>query len=1182
MLTIRKITVGLGEGDAARAAEYPLAMVNSPQAYARGDYYTVDEGAHPSDAPKASAMWVGSPNALAAIGLEAGAEVLSAQLESALQGRHVDSGEEVRKPGTITRDAVDAKGRPRYDAKGKRVREKVKGVTSLDMTFSVPKSVSVLWSQASPEQRAEIERALLRAANAALEHMVQTKGVVFRRGPDGVRVREPAVGMVATLALHVTARRAHGEAVPSPQLHVHGIVVGVERADGKLVTPDSFRLFKDDAPLEGAAVGRATLAHDLVGLGYRVESGTGRNERFFEIRGVPHELMGAMSGRTRDVERERARVELATGERLRGAALGVLASQTRAAKDKAVTPQEIAEVWSALGAEHGFGPIEAGAIRGMPGYRLAFEDRRDQARTEILRRMRIEGPTVSSGEARAIVYEVAPGRLSPAEAWELLDEMERTGELIALERNRVTTYEIRALETYVMEVATAAALREGGGLSEEARAAGIVAASAALGEGKQLDREQLDAVRALTDGAGWTTLTGRAGTGKGPTLNAVATAYRADGWQVIACANDGTTAQRLGKQIGAPALTIGQLKARTGSGTLVVDARTLLLIEEASKVGAGEWAEIAALVQRSDARVLGVGHDGQLGAIELPGLYSVMLREEAIPTAELDVIRRHNHEWMREYQVAIDEGRAREAIEILDSHGGLHFLDTREEAMAAMVAEWNELREPARPETSVMIVHGSNLDVDRVNVLAQEQRIEAGELGAMGVPAVDRLYAIHADDLVIVRESAYTFEPRADGGRTRRVENGQIGIVDSVDPRADTVRVWLEEPGHERRLVEFDQGKLRAQLAAGGCDVPALRLAYASHTYPIQGATVTRSADLAGHWSQGKEGTYVANTRATEGHSTFAAREDLGTDGTDEDRKERLAKVAEASSARKASLRYEWERGARINVPRPVSRPVPELPGSHAGAHAVSRAPAREAEPREAEPERAPAREEITVADPLEAHRDVLGDERTEELQQRAHELGESLPGRDEAWLHERQKELGDPFEQLDRGAARAARRFERDASIVHVRMEMTRREAYELADKAEALGSVGSRRERRRLEAQAVARRTLVERDRVELERLEAANQQLHDEGRHPDQWKDEHGERAARWAAVERELAIRRELEAAERAAAEREPESAERAAAEREPESAELEPELELEAELEPELELPDLPEPPGMEM
>lgn len=1178
-MTMRKITVGLGEGDAAQAAAYPLAIVNSPQAYARGDYYTVEDGAHPEGGPKASAMWVGSPNALAQIGLTAGTEVTSAQLELALQGRHVEPDEngehtQVRRPGTIVRDALDDRGRPRFDVQGKRVREKVPGVASVDVTNSVPKSVSVAWSQAGPEQRAQIERAVLVAANAALEHMTQTKGVVFRRGADGIRVREPAIGMAAALALHVTARRAHGEAVPSPQLHVHGLIVGVERSDGELVSADTFRLFKDDAPLEGGAVFRAWLAHELTMLGYRIEAGTGRDERYFEIRGVPQEIMDEMSGRTRDVERERARQELESGTKLRGAQLAVLASQTRAPKDTAATPGEMAAEWSAVGKRFGFGPVDAAALCGPGGYRLSLEDRREQARVEILRQMRGRGPTVSSAEARAIVYQAAPGRLSPGEAWELLDEMERNRELIALERNRVTTYEIRALEERVMEVAEKAGAREDGPISDESREAAIAAASAALGEGKALDPEQVEAVRILTAGSGWTVLTGRAGTGKGPTLNAVAMAYRADGWQVIASAADGVTAQRLGQQIGGEAYTIGQVKARTLSGDLRIDGRTLLLIDEASKVDAGDWAEIVARVERNGAHVLAVGHDGQHEAIELPGLFSEMRRSASIPTYELTTIRRHEKVWLKDYQVAIDEGRAHDAIEILDSNGALHFYDTHDEAMVGMVEEWKGWRNPQRPEESVLIVHGSNQDVDRVNELAQDVRLdakpEARELSGEGIQAVDRGYRIYAGDYVILRESAYKFDRRPDGGHTRRVENGQTGIVDSVDVAADTVRVRLEEPGREPRLVEIDQKGLRAQLAAGSCDAPALRLAYASHTYPVQGATVIGASDLAGHWSQGKEATYVANSRAKQRHSTHTG---IGRDLPREERKKLIAAKMGVSLKRDASIRYAWEQGARINVPRPLARPVPELPGSQRAQAERERAAT---EARAA----APTRDAVTVADPLEAHRSVLGDTRTELLQDRARVLGESLPERDEAWLRERLEQEGAPLEQLDRGAARDARRFERGAALVHVRMEATRREAQELEEKAEALGRVGSRGKRRQLEAKAGARRRLVEQDRAELDGLEAANQRLLDEGRHPDQWMDEHRESAARWAALERELAIRRELEAA----AEREHEAAAREhdavdAPERDAvgELGEELPEQEL-----PEQELPDPPEPPALEL
>ena len=82
------------------------------------------------------------------------------------------------------------------------------------------------------------------------------------------------------------------------------------------------------------------------------------------------------------------------------------------------------------------------------------------------------------------------------------------------------------------------------------REAGLAAAEAALGDGKRLDREQREAFELLTGGSGWACLTGRAGTGKGPTLHAAAEAYRAAGWRVIACAMDGTTARRMAEQLG--------------------------------------------------------------------------------------------------------------------------------------------------------------------------------------------------------------------------------------------------------------------------------------------------------------------------------------------------------------------------------------------------------------------------------------------------------------------------------------------------------------------------------------------------------------------------------------------------------------------------------------------------------
>ena len=159
--------------------------------------------------------------------------------------------------------------------------------------------------------------------------------------------------------------------------------------------------------------------------------------------------------------------------------------------------------------------------------------------------------------------------------------------------------------------------------------------------------------------------------------------------------------------------------------------------------------------------------------------------------------------------------------------------------------------------------------------------------------------------------------------RPKRIENGQIAIVESVDPKRDTLTLLLREPGAEPRIVEIDQARLRAEHAAGK-RAAAIRLNYALHSFPAQGATVHGTATLAGHWSQAKQETYVGDTRAIYRHTVHLAREDLGTDGTDEDRIGRYAQRISANRQRHASIRQPSTRTQQLAV-RPARTPTDAL-----------------------------------------------------------------------------------------------------------------------------------------------------------------------------------------------------------------------------------------------------------------
>jgi ATP-dependent exoDNAse (exonuclease V) alpha subunit len=394
---------------------------------------------------------------------------------------------------------------------------------------------------------------------------------------------------------------------------------------------------------------------------------------------------------------------------------------------------------------------------------------------------------------------------------------------------------------------------------------------------------------------------------------------------------DGTTARRMAEQLGGrlPALTVEQLKVRLQTGSVTVDERTVIFVDEASKLDTGHWGELARAVEHHGARIRAIGHDGQHEAIRLSGLFSEMLHQARIPRAELRQIRRHRnpenpadvHPWLPDYQVAVDEGRGVDAVAVLQAHQAISLYDTRAQAMGGIVEEWDRWRGAHEPTESALIIHGPNSDVDLVNELAQQKRRDAGELGDDAVRAVDRDYVLRPGDVVALRNAAYTFDTEPGRTRAKRVENGQIGIVDSVDPKRDSLTLSLREPGAEPRLVEIDQAWLRAQHATGR-RAAAVRLSYAIHSFPAQGATVHGTATLAGHWSQAKRETYVGDTRAVYRHSVHVAREDLGVDGTDDDRMSRYAGRISENRQRQASIRSELNPNLQLSVRLPHPQPA--------------------------------------------------------------------------------------------------------------------------------------------------------------------------------------------------------------------------------------------------------------------
>src|SRR4051812_38069602 len=157
-------------------------------------------------------------------------------------------------------------------------------VAGFDLTFSAPKSVSVLFGLGDDGLRALVRAAHDVAVRDAVGHLERTS-VAVRRGHGGAIVEE-ASGLVAAAFRHRTSRAG------DPQLHTHVLVANVGRGlDGRWSALDGRRLYGEarTASFVYQAVLRGELTRTV-----GVEWSTVRRG-IAEVVGVPRPVMGAFS-----------------------------------------------------------------------------------------------------------------------------------------------------------------------------------------------------------------------------------------------------------------------------------------------------------------------------------------------------------------------------------------------------------------------------------------------------------------------------------------------------------------------------------------------------------------------------------------------------------------------------------------------------------------------------------------------------------------------------------------------------------------------------------------------------------------------------------------------------------------------------------------------------------------------
>jgi conjugative relaxase-like TrwC/TraI family protein len=181
---------------------------------------------------------------------------------------------------------LDPKTGDRLARQGGHAREHSAG---WDITFSAPKSVSVLWALSDEPNRRSVEQAHQSAVLAATGHLERTAAWA-RRGKGGA-IREPTAGLLMAQFDHHTSRES------DPQLHTHSFVFNLApRRDGSWGAIVSRELYK--AQKNAGAIYRRELANELERRGHRLD----RQKDGFRVFGIPREVERAFSKRRQAIE----------------------------------------------------------------------------------------------------------------------------------------------------------------------------------------------------------------------------------------------------------------------------------------------------------------------------------------------------------------------------------------------------------------------------------------------------------------------------------------------------------------------------------------------------------------------------------------------------------------------------------------------------------------------------------------------------------------------------------------------------------------------------------------------------------------------------------------------------------------------------------------------------------------
>lgn len=691
-----------------------------------------------------------------------------------------------------------------------------------DLTFSAPKSVSVIWSQADSEIRQAIQQAQGVAVKKTLQYL-EAHAATTRRDRHGLE--KDKVGLIVASFEHSTSRAG------DPQLHTHALVMNLGmRSDGGSGALEGRRLYQHK--MVAGALYRAELAHQLR---QRLSLQATKVQSWFEVRGVSPALMQVFSKRREAITASLAEKGLTSAE-----AAAIAALDTRQAKQE-FSRAQLFQDWQTTGVEQGWSTPEVKTLIQTPVPRQ--QEMPQKIAVEAVQGLTVQNSTFTEMDLIRAMAERAPE--SGLSAERILKQASSTLQSAAVvrltreaEEPRYTTPEILALEKEMLQ---RVAMTE----RDHRYQVKPTHYQRAVAERPTLSTEQQEAVEYLTRTAEQIkVIKGKAGTGKTFMLQAACSAWEKDGRMVLGAALSGKAAKGLADETQIPCQTLHRLIQDLEQEKLQLSQKTVVLIDEAGMVGTRQMAMLVKHVHQRQAQLVLVGDEGQLQSVEAGGAFPAIA--EISGYRKLTEIRRQQQEWDRQSVQRFSRGEVAAALAEYAKRQQLHLSSNRRQAMERLIQDW-KVSGVTAPEKS-LILASTNLEALTLNRMAQQERLKAKVLDPESSITIGAEQFYKRDRVLFTRNST-------------QVKNGELGEIQSI--HGQTIRVQM---GDGRRVTINVQ------------DYPHVKGGYSVTVHKAQGMTVDQAFVLVGGGMQDRELTYVEMSRARQQTQIYSDEASAGAD----------------------------------------------------------------------------------------------------------------------------------------------------------------------------------------------------------------------------------------------------------------------------------------------------------------